>query len=184
MGEPTAGMLFCGGGGCSEGAVAAGYRPVWAIEDNLYAAAVYRKRFPGVLLIEQDITTISDEFIRTLPTPDIIIGGSPCQNFSLAGDRTGIKGTRSGLFFEFIRFLEIKQPPFVLWENVDSVLSSGGGQDFIKILDAFAEVGYVGNWQVRNGNRHVPQNRERIFVVGMHRRYSGNNSQAWVENSS
>ncbi|WP_442938193.1 DNA cytosine methyltransferase [Nostoc sp.] len=175
-------MLFAGSGGCSQGAVAAGYKPIWAIECDPYAAAVYQKRFPTTQLIEQDITTLTDEFISLLPTPDIIIGGSPCQNFSLAGDRTGLEGDRSSLFFEFIRFLQILQPPFVLWENVSSVLSSGGGEDFIKILDAFAAMGYMGNWQVRNGNRHVPQNRERLFCVGIHRRYQGDRAEANEEN--
>ncbi|MCC5641088.1 GNAT family N-acetyltransferase [Nostoc sp. CHAB 5844] len=146
-----------------------------------YACAIYRKRFPSARLIEQDITTLGDEFISSLPTPDIIVGGSPCQNFSIAGDRTGITGSHSSLFFEFIRFLQILQPPAFCWENVSSVLSSGGGQDFIRILDALLQVGYVGTWQVRNGNRHVPQNRERIFCVGIHRRYSGNNTKAGKE---
>ncbi|WP_442944670.1 DNA cytosine methyltransferase [Nostoc sp.] len=181
MGELTSGHLFSGSGGDTEGAVAAGYRPVWAIENNPYAAAVYRKRFPNTQIIEQDITRLSDEFIRSLYSVDIVIGGSPCPDFSLAGKRAGIEGTRGQLFFEFVKFLKILQPPAFLWEQVSAVLSSGKGQDFIKILDAFAEVGYVGNWQVRNGNRHVPQNRERLFCVGIHRRYQGDTTQTREE---
>ncbi|WP_375491153.1 DNA cytosine methyltransferase [uncultured Nostoc sp.] len=101
-----------------------------------------------------------------------------CPDFSLAGKRAGIAGTRGQLFFEGLRQIKLLQPPAFLWEQVSAVLSSGGGQDFIKILDAFAEVGYVGTWQVRNGNRHVPQNRERLFCVGIHRRYQGDVTEA------
>ncbi|MEH2393703.1 MAG: DNA cytosine methyltransferase [Nostoc sp.] len=172
----TAGILFAGGGGDTEGAIAAGYKPQWAIENNPYAAAVYRKRFPSVQLIEQDITTLTNEFIRSLYSVDIIIGGSPCPDFSLAGKRTGIEGTRGQLFFEFVRFLEILQPPAFLWEQVSAVLSSGEGLDYIKIIDALLQVGYLGTWQVRNGNRHVPQNRERLFCVGIHRRYQSDSA--------
>ncbi|WP_368041853.1 DNA cytosine methyltransferase [Nostoc sp. TCL240-02] len=175
-------MLFAGGGGCSEGAITAGYKPIWAVENNPYAAAVYRKRFPTTQLIEQDIARLTDEFIRNLYSVDIVIGGSPCPDFSLAGKRAGIEGTRGQLFFEFVRCLQIIQPPAFLWEQVSAVLSSGKGLDFIKILDAFAEVGYVGSWQVRNGKRHVPQNRERLFCVGIHRRYSGDNTKSRKEN--
>ena len=168
----TTGHLFAGAGGDSQGSRDAGYSPLWAVEHDFYAAAVYRYRFPQTQLIVADITTLSDEFIQSLPTPAIIIGGSPCSDFSLAGSRAGIEGSRGQLFFEFIRFLSIKQPPLFLFENVKGILSSNKGLDFEEVIKAFAEVGYVGTWQLRNGNRHVPQNRERVFCVGVHRRYS------------
>ncbi|WP_414690175.1 DNA cytosine methyltransferase, partial [Nostoc sp.] len=174
----TSGHIFSGASGDTEGAEAAGYKPIWAVENDPYAAAVYRKRFPSTRLIEQDITTLDDEFISCLCGVDIVIGGSPCPDFSLAGKRAGIEGTRGQLFFEYVRFLKILQPPAFCWEQVSAVLSSGNGLDYIKILDAFTEVGYVGTWQVRNGDRHEPQNRERLFCVGLHRRYSGDNSKA------
>lgn len=168
----TTGHLFAGAGGDTEGAIAAGYSPLWAVEHDFYAAAVYRYRFSQAELVQANITTLSNEFIQSLPTPAVIIGGSPCPDFSLAGSRAGIEGSRGQLFFEFIRFLSIKQPPLFLFENVKGLLSSSNGQDFEEVIKAFAEVGYVGTWQLRNGNRHVPQNRERVFCVGVHRRYS------------
>lgn len=168
----TSGHLFAGGGGDTEAAITAGYKPIWAVEYDKYAAAVYRHRFPETKLIQSDIGALSNEFIQSLPTPSIIIGGSPCPDFSLAGSRSGIEGNRGQLFFEFIRFLRIKQSPLFLFENVKGLLSSNEGEDFKAVIKSFAEVGYMGSWQLRNGNRHVPQNRERVFIVGVHRRYS------------
>lgn len=168
----TTGHLFAGGGGDTEGAIASGYKSLWAVEYDKYAAAVYRHRFPETQLIEADITRLSDEFIQSLPVPSIIIGGSPCPDFSLAGSRAGIEGSRGQLFFEFVRFLRLLQPPLFLFENVEGLLSSGEGQDYFQVINAFAEVGYMGSGQLRNGKRHVPQNRSRVFLVGVHRRYS------------
>ena len=165
----TSGHLFAGGGGDTEGAIAAGYKPIWAIEYDKYAAAVYRRRFPDVSLIESDITQLSDDTIRSFTIPDIIIGGSPCPDFSVAGNRSGLSGDRGKLFFEFVRFLRILQPQAFLFENVEGLLSHDNGETFARVIAAFAEVGYVGSWQLRNGSRHVPQNRRRVFCVGIQR---------------
>jgi DNA (cytosine-5)-methyltransferase 1 len=163
--------LFAGGGGDTEGAEKAGYTTLWCVEYDKYACAVLRKRF-SASIIEQDITTITDDYIKSLPVPDVLTFGSPCVGLSTAGMRQGFKDPRSALFFEGIRFLKIIQPKMFIFENVKGLLSSSGGDDFKAAIAAFAEVGYVGTWQLRNGNRHVPQNRERIFCVGIHRRYS------------
>ncbi|NEQ64758.1 MAG: DNA cytosine methyltransferase [Symploca sp. SIO2D2] len=170
----TSAHLFCGGGGDTQGALVAEYKPIWAIENNKYAAAVYRKRFPDVQLIESDIRQLSDEFIRHLSVPDVLIGGSPCPDFSIAGNRSGLEGSRGQLFFEFLRFLRLLQPKTFLFENVNGILSHDNGKTFQKIIEAFGQLGYMGSWQLRNGNRHVPQNRPRIFVVGIHREYTSN----------
>lgn len=174
----TSGHLFAGGGGDTEGAIAANYKPVWAIEYDKYAASVYRKRFPETTLVESDITQLSDDFIQHLGVPSIIIGGSPCPDFSIAGSRSGFEGSRGQLFFEFVRFLRILQPPAFLFENVAGLLSHDDGKTFAKVIASFAKVGYVGSWQLRNGNRHVPQNRQRIFVVGIHRRCSDDRAKS------
>ncbi len=167
----THAALFAGGGGDCEGAEKAGYQTLWCVENDKWAASVLRRRFPGTNIIEQDITTISDDFIKSLPVPDVLTFGSPCTNISLAGNRAGLAGDSSRLFFEGIRFLRIQQPKMLVFENVRGLLSSNEGEDFRTVIRSFAQVGYMGTWQVRNGNRHVPQNRERLFCVGIHRRY-------------
>lgn len=169
MRQLTTGHLFCGGGGDAQGAIAAGYKPLWAIEQDRYAAAVFRKRFSSTRLIQSDVRVLTNEFIAKLPKPDLFIFGSPCTNFSGAGDRTGLDGDRSKLFFEGIRFLRLQKPNAFIFENVTGILSSNNRQDLAIILSAFAELGYMGTWQKRNGSRYVPQNRERVFFVGIHR---------------
>jgi len=205
----TSGHLFCGGGGDTDGIIRAGGNPIWGIDFNAKAAAVYRKRFPEVKLIEADISTLSDNFVHSLPRPNIICVGTPCPDFSTAGRRAGLDGLRGSLFFEFLRFLRLKQPNMFLFENVQGILSSsshpaskqatrsiqryqsGGwgiteetyalaksvkefhkGSDFKRILWEFGTLGYSCTWQLRNGNRWVPQNRPRVFIVGYHRQYS------------
>lgn len=157
--------LFCGGGGMTDGMIRAGYRGLWAIEKDKYAAAIYRYRFPEIELYETDITQCTDDFVRHLPVPDVLVWGFPCQDLSLAGNRVGFAGSRSSLFFEGLRFLQALKPRCTLIENVEGLLSANGGADFKSVLQCLDEVGYVGAWQVRNGNRWVPQNRSRTFIV-------------------
>lgn len=102
-----------------------------------------------------------------VPDFDLLVGGSPCQDFSIAGKRAGLVGARSGLAYEYIRALEEKRPAHFIWENVRGVLSSNRGWDFAAILNQMAEAGYTLRWEVLNArNFGVPQNRERVFVVG------------------
>lgn len=169
--ELTSAHLFCGAGGDTEGSFNAGFRPIWAVENDKYAAAVYRCRFPQTLLIEGDIQQLSDDYIKTLTTPAIIIGGSPCKNFSLCGDRSGLSGDSGKLFFEYCRFLRLLNPPMFLWENVRGAISSGASQDFKEIIGNFSQLGYMGFWHTSPGN--FAQSRKRVFVLGLHRRYEG-----------
>jgi len=132
-------------------------------EIDPFANAVLRYRFPSIKNYG-DITKID---WTTVPDFDLLVGGSPCQDFSVAGKREGIAGRRSGLFNEYVRALEEKRPDSFIWENVKGVMSSGGGWDFARILTAFSEAGYSLWWQVLNARDFgVPQNRERVFVVG------------------
>jgi DNA-cytosine methyltransferase len=167
----TASFLFAGGGGDTEGAQMAGYRNTWAIENNKYAAAVYRARFErdGIKrLIEADITTLSDLVVKSLQVPDVLIGGSPCQGFSNGGLRKGLTDPRSHLFYDYLRFVTILQPKFFVWENVKNVVTINNGRDFNKIITLFNEAGYSIIHSVKNANRYVPQNRNRVYVVGIH----------------
>ena len=132
-------------------------------EIDRYASSVLTYKFPNIKNYG-DITKIG---WKDVPDFDILVGGSPCQDFSVAGKRAGIEGSRSGLFSCYIQALEEKQPAYFIWENVKGVLSSNGGRDFAYILNQMAEAGYSLWWQVLNAKDFgVPQNRERIFVVG------------------
>src|SRR3990167_712646 len=132
-------------------------------EIDKYASQVLAYHHPNVKNYG-DITKID---WRQVPDFDVLTGGSPCQDFSIAGKRQGLNGTRSSLAWEFIRGLRDKQPKYFIWENVKGVMSSRGGWDFANLLCAFSESGYSLWWQILNAKDFgVPQNRERIFVVG------------------
>ena len=132
-------------------------------EIDKYASAVLRYRFPNTTNYG-DITKID---WSAVPDFDMLVGGSPCQDLSVAGKQKGLVGERSGLFHEYVKALEIKKPSHFIWENVKGALSSNGGRDFATILNAFSEAGYSLTWQVLNAKDFgVPQNRERVFVVG------------------
>lgn len=168
----TSGHIFSGGGGDTEGAIAAGYKPLWGVESDKYAAAVYRHRFPDTQLIEADARDLSDNFIQSLPVPALISFGSPCPDFSYSGDGAGLKGNRGSLFFAGLRFLRLQEPPVFIFENVDGLLATNNGADIKTIINAFGQLGYLGTWQVRDGGRWVPQTRRRLFCVGYHWKYS------------
>lgn len=132
-------------------------------EIDKHASAVLRYHYPDI----KNYGDISKIDWSTVPDFDLLVGGSPCQDFSIAGKRAGLAGARSGLFGEYVRALEEKKPAHFIWENVKGVLSSNGGRDFAVILDTLAESGYSLWWQVLNAKDFgVPQNRERIFIVG------------------
>lgn len=113
-----------------------------------------------------DITTVSDESIRGIGDIDIICGGFPCQAFSIAGKRRGFEDTRGTLFFEIARFASILRPRYLFLENVKGLLNHEGGATFETILRTLDELGYDVEWQVLNSKDYVPQNRERIFIIG------------------
>lgn len=164
--ELTSGHLFAGGGGDTGGVIKAGFTPLWAVENDKYAASIFRYRFPSCRLLEQDIRTITDVEIKTLPTPTVVVITSPCQDFSTAGLRRGIEGDRGKLVWQAFRFLELLRPEYVIFENVKGIVSSNNGKDFQAIRDKFDSLQYLTQYYVRNGNRYVPQNRERVFIVG------------------
>lgn len=110
--------------------------------------------------------------IRTVPTTeipdhDLLVGGFPCQAFSIAGKRKGFDDTRGTLFFEIARILREKQPRLFILENVKGLLSHDNGNTFKTIISTLDELGYDLQWQVLNSkNFGVPQNRERVFIIG------------------
>lgn len=109
-------------------------------------------------------------FAEDIPRADCWCFGFPCQDISVAGKQIGFKGQRSSLFFRVIRLIqdleEKDRPTYLFIENVKNLLSVNGGTDFLKLLIALDESGYDAEWQVINSADYVPQNRERIFIIG------------------
>jgi len=131
-------------------------------EVNKYAVEVYQKHFNHKNY--GDITTIN---AKELPDFDLFVGGFPCQAFSIAGKRGGFDDTRGNLFFDCARILKEKQPRNFILENVKGLLSHDNGRTFATIINTLTELGYCVEWQVLNAkNFGVPQNRERVFIVG------------------
>lgn len=132
-------------------------------EINKYAVKVYEKHFQNHKNYG-DITKIDAD---TLPDFDLLFGGFPCQAFSMAGKRRGFEDTRGTLFFDLARILRAKKPRLFMFENVKGLLSHDEGKTFKTIVSAIDELGYDVQWQVLNSKNHgVPQNRERVYIVG------------------
>jgi len=154
---------FSGYGGFTISAQKLGWETVGFSEVDKYANAVLEYNFN--IKNYGDITKIKGE---DLPDVDIITGGSPCQDLSVAGKGAGLNGARSGLFFCFINLIKEKQPMYFVWENVKGALSSSKGWDFARVQIEMEQAGYDVWWQVINAKDFgVPQNRERIFAIGI-----------------
>lgn len=159
--------LFAGIGGFRLGMESAGHECVGFCEIDKFARVSYKAIHDTEGEVEMhDITTVSDEFVRRIGHIDIICGGFPCQAFSIAGKRKGFEDTRGTLFFEIARFAYILRPRYLFLENVKGLLNHEGGATFETILRALDELGYDVEWQVLNSKDYVPQNRERVFIIG------------------
>jgi len=160
--------LFAGIGGFRLGMESAGHECIGFCEIDKYARASYKAIHNTEGEIElHDITTVSDESIRGFGSLDVICGGFPCQAFSIAGHRRGFEDTRGTLFFEICRFASILRPKYLFLENVRGLLNHDGGATFETIIRTLDRLGYDVEWQVLNSkNFGVPQNRERVFIIG------------------
>ncbi len=159
--------LFAGIGGFRLGMESAGHECVGFCEIDKFARASYKAIHNTENEVEMhDITTVSDEFIRGIGSVDVICGGFPCQAFSIAGKRRGFEDTRGTLFFEIARFASILRPRYLFLENVKGLLNHEGGATFETILRALDELGYDVEWSCINSAAYVPQNRERVFIIG------------------
>ena len=154
--------MFTGIGGFDLALQNLGHEVVGACEIDPYARSVFKKHFNGVP-IYNDATHLHEE---SLPHFDLLSGGFPCQAFSIAGRRRGFDDTRGSLFFEIARLAKEKRPSYLLLENVKGLLSHDKGQTFRTIINTLDEVGYDVEWQLFNSKYHVPQNRERLFIIG------------------
>lgn len=160
--------LFAGIGGFRLGMESAGHKCIGFCEIDKFARESYKAIHNTKGEIElHDITAVSDESIRGIGSVDIICGGFPCQAFSIAGNRRGFEDTRGTLFFEIARFASILRPKYLFLENVRGLLNHDGGATFETIIRTLDELGYDVEWQVLNSKDFgVPQNRERVFIIG------------------
>jgi DNA (cytosine-5)-methyltransferase 1 len=165
--------LFSGIGGFHLGFERAGYKVTsFFSEIDKHAIAVYKHQFKNSTYVG----SVTDLRGSDLPTIDLLTFGSPCQDFSLAGKRKGMEGERSSLILEAIRLIKECRPRVFIWENVKGTFSSNAGEDFAAILQEFAHVGgYRLEWQLLNTSWFLPQNRERIYLVG----YSAEPRRDW-----
>jgi DNA (cytosine-5)-methyltransferase 1 len=156
--------LFSGIGGFHLGFEKAGYEITsYFSEIDKHAIAVYKHQFPTSTYVG----SVTDVRGADLPNINLITFGSPCQDFSLAGKRKGMEGQRSSLVLEAIRLIIECRPSVFVWENVKGTFSSNDGADFWAIIQAFTDIGgYRLEWQLLNTSWFLPQNRERIYLVG------------------
>lgn len=153
------GELFAGIGGLGLGLERAGMEIVWQVEIDPYATKVLEKHWPNVTRFRD----VRECGAHNLPPVDLIVGGFPCQDVSLAGARAGITGTRSGLWKEYSRIIRELRPRFILVENVPGLLSGGMGE----VLGDLAESGYDAEWDCIpacsvSGGAHC---RDRVWIV-------------------
>lgn len=157
--------FFAGVGGIDLGfAQNPAFKVLYANEFDEYARKTYAENFPEVKLDGNDITKVKADDI---PDCDIIVGGFPCQTFSIAGLKKGFADMRGTLFFEMLRMIIAKQPKVVFAENVKNLLYHDHGRTFATIKKALEDNGYTVKYQVMNSRVYsdIPQNRERVYVV-------------------
>jgi DNA (cytosine-5)-methyltransferase 1 len=165
--------MFAGIGGTCLGFIQAGAEIVWANEIDANACITYRNYFGDTYLQEGDITQLDKS---TIPELDILIGGFPCQAFSIAGYRKGFEDDRGNVFFQIIEVLETQRnvygrlPQALMLENVKNLKTHDKGNTYRVIKEALEAFGYTVKAEVLNSMEYgnVPQNRERIYIVGFH----------------
>ena len=148
-----------------------GWEAVWFSEIDSFPCAVLKERFPDVPNLG-DMTEIKGE--KYHGTVDLLVGGTPCQGFSVAGKQGGLNDSRSALCLAYCGLLETMRPRWFVWENVPGVFSTNQGDDFRAFLGKIDEIGYSVAWRVLDAQyvrvdgfpRAVPQRRRRVFVVG------------------
>jgi DNA (cytosine-5)-methyltransferase 1 len=157
--------LFSGCGGLDLGFKRAGFNIVYANDNAKFVWKTYEKNHE----IEIDRRSIMDVKAEDVPEADGIIGGPPCQSWSLAGAMRGIKDKRGQLFYEYIRLLKAKKPLFFLAENVPGIVSKSHVGEFKKIIENFRDIGYLVSYKVVNAKDFgVAQDRKRVIIVGYH----------------
>lgn len=158
--------FFAGIGGFRLGMEMAGHECVGHCEIDKYANASYTAMHhpKESEVFFDDVRTVNP---TDMPECECYCGGFPCQSFSIAGKRGGFEDTRGTLFFEIMRLVKIRHPKYLLLENVKGLLNHDGGRTFETIIRTMDELGYLVEWQVFNSKYFgVPQNRERVYIIG------------------
>jgi DNA (cytosine-5)-methyltransferase 1 len=158
----TFGSLFAGIGGFDLGFHRAGLRCAWQVEIDPDARGVLARHWPDVPRFE-DVRAVGG---ADLPPVDVVCGGFPCQDLSVAGKRAGLAAKRSGLFYEMTRVVDELKPSYLIFENVPGLLSSRSGRDFLAVLLELDRVGYSGCWTTLDSQFFgLAQRRRRVFGV-------------------
>ena len=161
--KPTFGSAFAGIGGFELGLERAGWECRWQIENDKACIKILEKHWPNV----RRYSDVEEVNPKKLEAVDLLCGGFPCQDLSVAGKRGGLSGERSGLFWELVRLARGVRPRWLLIENVPGFLSSHEGEDFALAIETLAECGYGLAWRVLDSQYFgVPQRRRRVFIVG------------------
>lgn len=156
--------LFCGAGGLDLGFARAGHKVVWATDIDEHAIATYHHNISK----HAHLGDIRDIDATSIPDCDIVIGGFPCQGFSVANTGRSAKDSRNQLYLELLRVIREKSPSFFLAENVKGLLSLEKGRVFEVILNDFAALGFSVQYKVLNAaDFGAPQKRERLIIVGV-----------------
>ena len=157
------GSLFTGVGGFDLGFEQAGMKCEWQVEFDKNCQNILRKHWSETELFD-DVRTVGKHNLKSV---DVICGGFPCQDVSIAGKRAGLAGERSGLWSEFARIIDELEPNWVVIENVPGLLSSNRGRDFATVIRWLAERGYGVAWRILDSQYFgVAQRRRRVFIVG------------------
>lgn len=163
--QMTQASLFCGAGGLDIGFERVGFKTIWANDFNSDACETFR-RWSASEVVCGDIGTISEKYV---PDTDIILGGFPCQGFSLSGPRK-LDDSRNSLYKHYVRIVKAKRPLAFVGENVKGLLTMAGGQVIDAIVQEFSECGYDVHYQLLNAKHYsVPEDRERVIIVGFHK---------------
>ena len=158
--------LFAGIGGFSLGLEKAGMETVAFCEIDKYAQKVLKKNWPRVPIYEDVRQITANRLVSDGIRCDVITGGFPCQDISVAGNQVGIEGERSGLWTECARLLGDIRPKYAIFENVPNLLNGGDGNWFKRVLWDISQVGYDAEWNcVRASDIGAPHRRERIWIV-------------------
>ncbi len=156
--------LFSGAGGMDLGLEKAGLDVVWANDNDKDSVETYKANFKTTKVVCEDIAKIDS---KDIPDADLIVGGFPCQGFSIANKFRKVDDTRNVLYQEMLRIIKDKQPKWFIAENVRGLLNIGGGAVIEKIVDDFKETGYSVKYKLVNMAEHgVPQMRKRVIILG------------------
>jgi DNA (cytosine-5)-methyltransferase 1 len=155
--------LFTGAGGTDIGFINAGYNIAWANEWNKYAVKSYKDNIDDNIILD-DITKVSS---HDIPEADVVIGGFPCQGFSISNNNRRTDDQRNFLYLELLRIIKDKKPAVFVAENVEGLLSMDKGRTIKMIIKDFEDIGYKTNYKLLNSAEYgVPQFRKRVIIIG------------------